>query len=128
MHNAYVEVIAETGIVGLVLFLIFVVTAFRRIRHILKDPSLSADALAYARCAAAIILGVAVWFNDNAVFGIQPETVLLAVMLGVVAAIPAVDRRTNERVAESRPVAWSTLFSFPTQELAVLGSMARTRC
>ena len=32
VHNAYVEVIAETGIVGLVLFLIFVVTAFRRIR------------------------------------------------------------------------------------------------
>ena len=100
VHNAYVEVIAETGIVGLVLFLIFVVTAFRRIRHILNDPSLSVDALAYARCAAAIILCVAVWFNDNAVFGLQPETVFLAVMLGVVAAIPAVDRRSKSALQQ----------------------------
>lgn len=93
VHNAYVEVLAETGVVGLVLFLLFVVTAFRRIRVILNDPALSADALAYARCAAAIVLGIAVWFNDNAVFGNQPETVLLAVMLGVLAAIPALNRR-----------------------------------
>ena len=93
VHNAYVEVLAETGVVGVVLFLLFVVTAFRRIRVILNDPELSADALAYARCAAAIVLGIAVWFNDNAVFGNQPETVLLAVMLGVLAAIPALNRR-----------------------------------
>jgi O-antigen ligase len=95
VHNAYVEVLAETGIVGVILFLMFVITAFRRIRGILNDPSLSADAMAYARCAAAIVLAIAVWFNDNAVFGNQPETVLLAVMLGVLAAIPAVDRRSK---------------------------------
>ena len=90
------------GSSGLVLFLIFVVTAFRRIRVILNDPALSTEALAYARCAAAIVLGIAVWFNDNAVFGNQPETVLLAVMLGVLAAIPALDRRTDAALQQER--------------------------
>jgi O-antigen ligase len=103
VHNAYVEVLAETGLVGVVLFLVFVITAFRRIRVILHDPTLSTGAVASARCAAAIVLAIAVWFNDNAVFGNQAETVFLAIMLGILAAIPGADRRTTAALEPSAP-------------------------
>ena len=105
VHNAYVEVLAETGIVGVVLFLVFVITAFRRIRLILSDPSLGVARIGVRPIAAAILLGIAVWFNDNAVFGNQPETVFLAVMLECWRPSPRSTAAPRSRCSKKRWVA-----------------------
>jgi O-antigen ligase len=106
VHNTYIEILAEAGIVGAVLFLFFAVALVRGIRDVLRSLATSSLAYQYARCAAAIVLLVAVWLNDNALFGSQPETVMIAAMIGILAAIPAAQWAPTPRAvtAPSRPV------------------------
>jgi hypothetical protein len=34
------------------------------------------------------LVGVLVWWNDNAFYGAQPETIIAAILLGALAAVP----------------------------------------
>jgi hypothetical protein len=51
-----------------------------------------------------MIVVIMLWLNDNPLFGAQPETVLLALFLGMFAAAPAILRAMprDEAVSESR--------------------------
>ena len=50
-------------------------------------------------CAVVLLVVILVWWNDNAMFGAQPETVLAATFLGLLAATPAVVTRVEEHPA-----------------------------
>jgi O-antigen ligase len=85
VHNSYVQIAAELGVVGLALFVALIGTvvigmrrAFRRTRHGTSERM----ELAYIACA---LLLVAVWLNDNALYGGQIETVVCAVLVGAIA-------------------------------------------
>ena len=95
VHNAYVQVLAETGILGTVFFIGALVATSRRGRQLIADLS-GTDQVA-ARAIAISIIACMVWLNDNPIFGAQPETVTLSVMLGLLASLAAMHRR---RVAE----------------------------
>ena len=88
VHNAYIEILAEAGIVGFVCFLALLVAAVGGIRRVLHDAAGDPRVAACAWCAAVLLVGVLVWWNDNALFGTQPETVLAATFLGILAATP----------------------------------------
>ena len=49
------------------------------------------------RATLVMIVVIMVWLNDNPLYGAQPETVLLALFLGMFAAAPAILRTTPER-------------------------------
>ena len=87
VHNAYVQIATEAGLLGIVGFLVFLVACIRGIRALLlrlaHDPRLHAC----ARCAVAVLVLSAIWLNDNALYGAQPELVLSATMLGLLAAL-----------------------------------------
>lgn len=87
VHNAYIQVLAETGVIGGAALGIAMVAVIRRIRRTLG--ALTGVAEAAGRMAAIIVLASVVWLNDNPLFGAQPETILLATMLGVLAALAA---------------------------------------
>ena len=38
----------------------------------------------------AVLGAILIWWNDNAIFGAQPETIMFAVFLGMLASIPVV--------------------------------------
>jgi O-antigen ligase len=87
LHNSYIEILAEAGLVGFLCFLALLFAAWRGIRSILRSAG-DRRVAAIAWCATVLIVGVLVWWNDNALFGTQPETVLAAVFLGMLAATP----------------------------------------
>ena len=95
LHNAYIEILAEAGLVGFACFIALLLVA-----HAASAPSSGNAAgdprvAACAWCAAVLLVGVLVWWNDNALFGAQPETVLAATFLGILAATPVVRHRAE---------------------------------
>jgi O-antigen ligase len=82
VHNAYVQTAAEEGLVGLAVLLLVASTVgsrLRTVRRSLADIGERAD-FQWACCMLAAVL---IWWNDNPLFGAQPETVTAAVAIGV---------------------------------------------
>lgn len=100
VHNAYVEVLAETGILGFATFLLLLIAAARGIRRTLRSVREYPRTYAIARCSLVLLVVILVWWNDNALYGAQPETVLAATFLGLLAATPLAVR-TPEDVPEA---------------------------
>jgi O-antigen ligase len=84
VHNAYVQVLAEAGLVGALALFGVVIACWRRIRA-LRRKLVGTEALVARAVCSALIVNV-LWFNDNAIFGAQPETVLLGTTLGILAS------------------------------------------
>jgi O-antigen ligase len=95
LHNAYIEMLAEAGVLGFACFVALLVVGARGIRSVIRSAAGDRRVAACAWCAAVLLVGVLVWWNDNALFGAQPETVLAATLLGILAAIPRVPTRAT---------------------------------
>jgi O-antigen ligase len=87
VHNAYVQIATEAGLIGILGFLVFLVACIRGIRALLRKLLVDPRRHACARCAVAVLVVIAIWLNDNALYGAQPELVLAATMLGLLAAL-----------------------------------------
>ena len=49
--------------------------------------------LPWAILIAIAVVACLVWLNDNPIFGAQPETITLSLMLGLLASLAALQRR-----------------------------------
>jgi O-antigen ligase len=98
VHNAYVEILAESGLVGMLCFLALVFAAARGIRAALRAVRPDAQRYAMAIATLAMLIAVLIWWNDNALFGAQPETVLAATLLGML-SVAGVARPDQPRPA-----------------------------
>ena len=76
VHNAYISVLAETGLVGIVAL----VAAFVVVRRRLRDFAVTLDGedRAVFDTIRLLLVVVLIWWNDDPLFGAQPETVLAA--------------------------------------------------
>jgi O-antigen ligase len=87
VHNAYVQVLADLGLIGFVLFaaLIFAIAAaaWRLLRSMNQGDALRPEAWAISLGLLLLL----VWLNDNALFGGIPPTVVGALLVGTLAAI-----------------------------------------
>jgi O-antigen ligase len=89
VHNAYVQVVADLGLVGLGLFLFMLVSLGRGVKRVLERVSRASPswpALWFMAWALVLIL---VWWNDNPLYGGQVETAAPALFLGAIAGLRA---------------------------------------
>ncbi len=84
VHNAYIQVLAEGGVIGLAVLLAALVLGRRGAKAVVARAGAEA---AMARTIVALLVVILVWFNDNPIYGAQPETVMFAVFLGLLASV-----------------------------------------
>lgn len=87
VHNTYVQVAAELGLVGLALLGIVILSLGRDVRRLIKRVprgTMAWTQLWYLAWALVLIL---VWLNDNPLFGGQTETVMLMALAGTLAGL-----------------------------------------
>jgi O-antigen ligase len=87
VHNTYIQLLAELGLVGVALFGVAVWAVGRRMRGLLRNLPRGSESWRQARFLTFAALLSLVWLNDNPLYGGQPETVLLAVALGSLVAL-----------------------------------------
>ncbi len=107
VHNAYIQLAAEEGLIGLVTLVVVALVIRRRIRSLrahTRDPVI----LATLRWAALVLIVVLIWWNDNPLYGGQPETLLAALALGTL-AVPWSSMRGDSQssLGEGRPIVLS---------------------
>ncbi len=85
VHNAYIQVAAEGGVVALLVLLAALVLGRRGLRAVVARAG---SETAMARLLVVEVAAVLIWWNDNPIFGAQPETIMFAVFLGLLASIP----------------------------------------
>jgi hypothetical protein len=86
VHNTYVQILADLGVVGFALFaaaLASIAVGATRVLRQARDGPL----WPHAMCASLGLLLILLWLNDNPLYGGQVETILLALLVGIVAAI-----------------------------------------
>jgi O-antigen ligase len=101
VHNAYVQILAELGLIGFALFTLAISRSSIGIRRLLRRTSADNVLTPYVRFAALGLLLILIWWNDNPIFGGQVETVLAAVFLGI---LISVGRYATEGTRSSPPL------------------------
>ncbi len=99
VHDAYIQVAAETGVVGCVALLLTVWTVGRRIR-VTRRTVAGTEFEVTLRWALLVLITVMIWWNDNPLFGAQPETVFVALALGTMATPWLSTRTRSDKDAE----------------------------
>lgn len=84
VHNAYIQILAESGLVGFTILMTGILVGRRGIRVLVAQAGLDREV---ARTLAVSLTVILIWWNDNALFGAQPEAVLFACFLGLLASI-----------------------------------------
>jgi O-antigen ligase len=104
VHNAYIQVAAEEGLIGLSTLVVVALVIRRRVRNLrahTRDPTI----LATIRWATLVLILVLIWWNDNPVYGAHPETLTFALALGTL-AVPwsSLTAASQSSLGEGRPI------------------------
>lgn len=87
VHNMYIQILAELGLIGFALFIAFVIALALRaiglLRRLGRDHELYPEAFVIS---LALLLAL-IWHNEVPIFGGQPETVIPVLLIGLLAAI-----------------------------------------
>jgi O-antigen ligase len=97
VHNTYVQILADLGLVGFALFAALIAIIALRIRGLLRRMGPAHDLRREVWVMAMGLLLLLVWLNDKPLFGGQPESVFGALLVGTLAA-------TARIVAQRDPV------------------------
>jgi O-antigen ligase len=95
VHNAYIQVAAELGLIGLGLLLLMLASLGRDINNVLKRVPRAAPEHAPLWFLAWGLVLVLIWKNDNPIYGGQADTLIPVVLVGAIAGLA----RTLDRPA-----------------------------
>ena len=87
VHNTYIQILADLGLIGFALFAALLVTLAARIvallRRLGRDHDLYPETFAMSLC----LLAAVIWHNETPLFGGQVETVIPVLLVGMIAAV-----------------------------------------
>jgi O-antigen ligase len=87
VHNAYIQVAAELGFIGLGLLLLLLVSLGRDISGVLKRVARAAPERAPLWFMTWGLVLVLIWKNDNPIYGGQADTLIPVVFVGAIAGL-----------------------------------------
>ena len=104
VHDAYIQVAAEEGLIGLSTLVVVALVIRRRVRSLrahTRDPAI----LATLRWAILVLILILIWWNDNPLYGAHPETLTFALALGTL-AVPwsSLGADSQSSFGEGRPI------------------------
>jgi O-antigen ligase len=100
VHNTYVQILADLGLIGFGLLVALIVTIALRVRELLRRLGRDHALWPQAWTMSLGLLLVLIWSNDNPLFGGQPDTVVPALFIGALAAIARMTSPRSTSVAE----------------------------
>lgn len=104
LHNLYLQVLVELGVVGLSLLVFALFQAGRAVYGILKMiPSMSLLKRPARFYAFSLVL-LAVWWNTNPLFGGQAESILAFSFIGALASVGRIARLENDGLRDVQPL------------------------
>ena len=86
-HNAYLQLLAELGVIGFVAFAFVVFRVGSGARAVIRRWAGDRPTADLAVLLGVELLVVAVWWNENALFGGQAESVTAALFLGALVSL-----------------------------------------
>jgi O-antigen ligase len=87
VHNTYVQILADLGLIGFSLFVAAIVSFGVAARALLRRVNGRADLWPQAWSASLGLILLFLWLNDNPLFGGQVETIVAALLAGALAGI-----------------------------------------
>jgi O-antigen ligase len=87
VHNAYIQVAADLGLIGVGLFLFMLASLGRDINNVLKRVPRAAPERAPLWFMAWGLALVLIWKNDNPIYGGQAETVIPFLFVGAISGL-----------------------------------------
>jgi hypothetical protein len=87
VHNTYVQVPADLGLIGLGLFLVMIWSLGRDISRVAGRAPRDTREWVQLRFLGWALVLILVWMNDNPIFGGQAETVTSALFVGAIAGL-----------------------------------------
>jgi O-antigen ligase len=93
LHNLYMQLLAELGIVGFLLFIYGVVRVWKEVAGILRRIPHPSPFRRIALFSALGLVYLLIWWNTNPLFGGQTESILAVTFLSLLAALWRVQRR-----------------------------------
>jgi len=105
VHNMYVQILAELGIIGFFLFLYSVYKIAMRCGMILRNISLDSPYFVWSRFSALGLIYLLIWWNTNPLYGGQTESLLAFGFLSTLATVWRLEQKRgiigNEHFDES---------------------------
>ena len=92
VHNAYIQILAESGVLGFIAFVAALIAIAAGIVRVLRAVRPHPVLYLCMRATLVLLLVILVWLNDNPLYGAESETVLMAMFLGMFASAPAILR------------------------------------
>jgi O-antigen ligase len=95
VHNAYVQVAADLGLIGLGLLIVMFVSLGRDINGVLRRTERRTPEWDQLWFLAWGLVLIVVWWNDNPIYGGQTETVVPAFFIGAIAGLSRKQRSSD---------------------------------
>jgi O-antigen ligase len=105
VHNAYIQVAADLGLIGLGLFLLMLASLGRDIFNVLKRVPRAAPERAQLWFMAWGLVLVLIWKNDNPIYGGQADTAIPVLFVGAIGGLAGALARQARSIPASRPAA-----------------------
>lgn len=96
VHNMYIQFLAETGIIGFAVFVWLLLGLARVVRRWVRDVAGDPFWGRNARFLSLALLLEIVWWNDNPLYGGQPESLFAPIILGLLAAATRISAAERE--------------------------------
>ena len=103
VHNMYVQILAELGLIGLLVFSYCCYRVGRALGRIASGLAEGSPYKPLMRFHTLVLVFLLIWWNANPLFGGQIESVLAFFSVGVLSSLSQLSRREDHRFS---PVVW----------------------